>query len=75
MRWPVSVARAVSTPASVADALGMETVLVHPLAGILSAYGIGLAPVKAIREVSLVRPLDEGFATELASLEEEARTR
>ncbi len=29
----------------VADALGMETVLVHPLAGILSAYGIGLAPV------------------------------
>ncbi|MEC7161856.1 MAG: hydantoinase/oxoprolinase family protein, partial [Pseudomonadota bacterium] len=58
----------------VADALGMETVLVHPLAGILSAYGIGLAPVKAIREVSLVRPLDEGFATELGALEEEART-
>ena len=58
----------------VADALGMETVLVHPLAGILSAYGIGLAPVKAIREVSLVRPLDEGFATELCALEEEART-
>ena len=58
----------------VADALGMETVLVHPLAGILSAYGIGLAPVKAIREVSLVRPLDEGFATELCVLEEEART-
>ena len=57
----------------VADALGMETVLVHPLAGILSAYGIGLAPVKAIREVSLVRPLDEGFATELCALEEEAR--
>ena len=58
----------------VADALGMETVLVHPLAGILSAYGIGLAPVKAIREVSLVRPLDEGFATELGALEDEART-
>ncbi|MEC7534979.1 MAG: hydantoinase/oxoprolinase family protein, partial [Pseudomonadota bacterium] len=58
----------------VADALGMETVLVHPLAGILSAYGIGLAPVKAIREVSLVRPLDEGFATELCALEKEART-
>ena len=58
----------------VADALGMETVLVHPLAGILSAYGIGLAPVKAIREVSLVRPLDDGFATELCALEEEART-
>jgi 5-oxoprolinase (ATP-hydrolysing) len=57
----------------VADALGMETVLVHPLAGILSAYGIGLAPVKAIREVSLVRPLGESLAGELAALEEEAR--
>ncbi|WP_043154108.1 hydantoinase B/oxoprolinase family protein [Sphingobium sp. Ant17] len=57
----------------VADALGMETVLVHPLAGMLSAYGIGLAPVKAIREVSLVRALDESFARELAALEEQAR--
>ena len=57
----------------VADALGMETVLVHPLAGMLSAYGIGLAPVKAIREVSLVRPLDESFVRDLAALEEQAR--
>ena len=57
----------------VADALGMETVLVHPLAGMLSAYGIGLAPVKAIREVSLVRPLGESFADELAALEAQAR--
>ncbi|WP_086607144.1 hydantoinase B/oxoprolinase family protein [Erythrobacter donghaensis] len=58
----------------VADALGMETVLVHPLAGMLSAYGIGLAPVKAIREVSLMRPLGESFAKELAALEEQARS-
>ena len=57
----------------VADALGMETVLVHPLAGILSAYGIGLAPVKAIREVSVVRGLQDGFAEELSALEAEAR--
>ncbi|KWV92110.1 hydantoinase B/oxoprolinase family protein [Erythrobacter sp. YT30] len=56
----------------VADALGMETVLVHPLASLLSAYGIGIAPVKAIREVSLIRPLHEGFGTELALLEKEA---
>ena len=27
----------------VADALGMERILIHPLAGVLSAYGIGLA--------------------------------
>lgn len=57
----------------VADALGMETVLVHPLAGMLSAYGIGLAPVKAIREVTLMRHLGESFARELAALEEQAR--
>jgi len=57
----------------VADALGMETVLVHPLAGMLSAYGIGLAPVKAIRERTLMRPLGESFANELAALEAQAR--
>ncbi len=57
----------------VADGLGMETVLVHPLAGILSAFGIGLAPVKAIREVSLVQPLSEDFAQVLSVLESEAR--
>ena len=57
----------------VADALGMETVLVHPLAGMLSAYGIGLAPVKAIREVTLMRHLGESFAGELAALEAQAR--
>ena len=57
----------------VADALGMETVLIHPLAGMLSAFGIGLAPVKAIREVSLMRPLGESFARELAALEADAR--
>jgi 5-oxoprolinase (ATP-hydrolysing) len=57
----------------VADALGMETVLVHPLAGMLSAYGIGLAPVKAIREVSLMRPLGASFAAELLALEAQAR--
>jgi 5-oxoprolinase (ATP-hydrolysing) len=57
----------------VADALGMGTVLVHPLAGMLSAYGIGLAPVKAIREVTLMRPLGENFVEELAALEAQAR--
>jgi 5-oxoprolinase (ATP-hydrolysing) len=56
----------------VADDLGMETVLVHPLAGMLSAYGIGLAPVKAIREHSIVRPLGESFASDLAALEDAA---
>ncbi len=58
----------------VADELGMETVVVHPLAGMLSAFGIGLAPVKAIQEVSIIRPLGDGFAQELAQLSEAARS-
>ncbi len=35
---------------AVADQLGMSTVVVHPLAGVLSAYGMGLADVTALRE-------------------------
>ena len=53
----------------VADALGMERILIHPLAGVLSAYGIGLADVKAIREASWLRPLGEDFGDGLAALE------
>jgi 5-oxoprolinase (ATP-hydrolysing) len=34
----------------VADALGMTRVFVHPLAGVLSAYGMGLADQNVIRE-------------------------
>jgi len=56
----------------VADALGMGRILIHPLAGVLSAYGIGIADVKAIRETSWLRPLDEDFSTALAELEQRA---
>ena len=34
----------------VADALGMSTVFIHPFAGVLSAYGMGLADQTALRE-------------------------
>jgi len=57
----------------IADELGMDTVLVHPLASLLSAYGIGLAPVKAIRERSMVVPLADGFGEALDRLQDEAR--
>ena len=57
----------------VADALGMERILIHPLAGVLSAYGIGIADVKAIRETSWLRPLTADFARALADLEKRAR--
>jgi 5-oxoprolinase (ATP-hydrolysing) len=36
----------------VADALGMERIFVHPLAGVLSAYGMGLADQIAMREAA-----------------------
>ncbi|WP_308517247.1 hydantoinase B/oxoprolinase family protein [Sphingomonas flavescens] len=58
---------------AVADALGMERILIHPLAGVLSAYGIGIADVKAIREISWLKPLGEDFSAVLRDLEERAR--
>ncbi|MFY7915477.1 MAG: hydantoinase/oxoprolinase family protein, partial [Rubrivivax sp.] len=43
---------------AVADALGMSRVFIHPLAGVLSAYGMGLADQIAMREGSVEQPLD-----------------
>ena len=43
----------------VADALGMSRVFIHPLAGVLSAYGMGLADQIAIRNTAVERELDE----------------
>jgi 5-oxoprolinase (ATP-hydrolysing) len=57
---------------AVADALGMERILIHPLAGVLSAYGISIADLKAIRETSWLKPLGEDFSTAIAELEQRA---
>ncbi|WP_036656431.1 hydantoinase/oxoprolinase family protein, partial [Pandoraea sp. E26] len=47
----------------VADALGMTKVFAHPLAGVLSAYGMGLADQTAMRERMIEAPLsDDGMA-------------
>ena len=43
----------------VADALGMTRVFIHPFAGVLSAYGMGLADVTAMREEAVEARLDE----------------
>ncbi len=43
----------------VADALGMTTVLIHPLSGLLSAYGMGLAEIRATRAEALDLPLGQ----------------
>jgi 5-oxoprolinase (ATP-hydrolysing) len=62
---------------AVADALGMERVFIHPLAGLLSAYGMGLADQTAMREASVERRLDaDGLAAaneRLAALGAQAR--
>ncbi len=50
----------------IADTLGMEAVLIHPLSGLLSAYGIGLAQIRASREQSVEAPLS---AAALAGLD------
>jgi 5-oxoprolinase (ATP-hydrolysing) len=50
---------------AVADALGMTSVLIHPLAGVLSAYGIGLADLIAMREQAVEAPLSQALLDRL----------
>ena len=49
----------------VADALGMIRVMIHPFAGVLSAYGMGLADVRALRDRAVETPLDDAGAEAL----------
>ena len=53
---------------AVADALAMSKVLIHPLAGVLSAYGIGLADIIAMRERAVEAPLTPTLAAELRTI-------
>ncbi|MBC7719709.1 MAG: hydantoinase B/oxoprolinase family protein [Chitinophagaceae bacterium] len=50
----------------VADALGMTRVFVHPLAGVLSAYGMGLADQNVIREQAIELALTSAALPEIA---------
>ncbi|MGI9350047.1 MAG: hydantoinase B/oxoprolinase family protein [Rhizobiaceae bacterium] len=59
---------------SVADALGMETVLIHPFSGILSAYGMGLAQVRSSRSRALIQELDSELESKLESVASGLRT-
>ncbi|MBM3344166.1 MAG: 5-oxoprolinase [Betaproteobacteria bacterium] len=55
----------------VADALAMPRIYIHPYAGVLSAYGMGLADITAMREQALEAPLDETLMPRLtAALDE-----
>ena len=53
---------------AVADALGMTTVLVHPLSSLLSAYGMGLADIRAHRAQGVDMPLDGAAMAHIADV-------
>jgi 5-oxoprolinase (ATP-hydrolysing) len=53
----------------VADALGMTRVFIHPLAGVLSAYGMGLADQSVMREAAIEGRLDEAMSVLTERLE------
>jgi 5-oxoprolinase (ATP-hydrolysing) len=52
----------------VADALGMTSVLIHPLSSLLSAYGMGLADIGSVRQQAIERTLDEKTWSALAKV-------
>jgi len=52
----------------VADSLGMKTVLIHPLSGLLSAYGMGLADIRATRQQAVEEPFGEGARASIEKL-------
>ena len=61
----------------VADSLGMTKVLIHPFSSLLSAYGMGLADIRATRQQAIEEPFGDGALASLTAtggrLGEEAR--
>jgi 5-oxoprolinase (ATP-hydrolysing) len=53
---------------AVADALGIRRIVIHPLAGVLSAYGMGLADVAAMREQAVESALCDELLPELGAV-------
>ncbi|MEH2449419.1 MAG: hydantoinase/oxoprolinase family protein [Nostoc sp.] len=58
----------------IADTLGMKKIFLHPYAGVLSAYGMGLADVRAIREGGVEQPLTQTLIPKLHQLIEDLET-
>jgi 5-oxoprolinase (ATP-hydrolysing) len=54
----------------VADALGMTKVLIHPFSSLLSAYGMGLADIRATRQQAIEEPFGETALAALTDLGE-----
>ena len=58
----------------IADTLGMKKIFLHPYAGVLSAYGMGLADVRATRVGAVEVPLTQALIPQLAQLMESLET-
>lgn len=52
----------------IADRLGMKKIFLHPYAGVLSAYGMGLADIRSIRETAVEKVLNSELIGELQEL-------
>jgi 5-oxoprolinase (ATP-hydrolysing) len=58
----------------VADALGISKILIHPLAGVLSAYGMGLADQRIMKEQAVEKKLESSLIEELQGVITELET-
>jgi 5-oxoprolinase (ATP-hydrolysing) len=52
----------------VADALGMTRVLIHPFSSLLSAYGMGLADIRATRQQAVEEPFGDGARASISAI-------
>jgi 5-oxoprolinase (ATP-hydrolysing) len=52
----------------VADALGMTKVLIHPFSSLLSAYGMGLADIRATRQQAIEEPLGDAALASIIAI-------
>ena len=57
----------------VADALAIKRVFLHPFAGVLSAYGMGLADLRQIHERSIEQLLEPGLMVDLVQIRDELK--
>uniref|UniRef100_UPI0025DD505E hydantoinase/oxoprolinase family protein n=1 Tax=Okeania sp. SIO2F4 TaxID=2607790 RepID=UPI0025DD505E len=52
----------------IADALGMKQIFIHPYAGVLSAYGMGLADIRVMKEKAVEKILTSELLSELKEI-------
>ncbi|MDK2820041.1 MAG: hypothetical protein PWP31_6 [Clostridia bacterium] len=54
----------------IADVLGIKKILIHPYAGVLSAYGMGLADIRIIKQHALEKKLSSDLIKEIKTIKE-----